>query len=55
MRQTTQQRRTISAVYRPEEPLTSSHGIDGSGTTGLTTVHEFRENLPERLQTGARL
>ena len=55
VRQTTQQRRTISAVYRPEEPLTSSHGIDGSGTSGLTTVHEFRESLPERLRAGARL
>ena len=55
VRQTTQQRRTISAVYRPEEPLTSSHGIDGSGTSGLMTVHEFRESLPERLRAGARL
>ena len=27
VRQTSQQRRTISAVYRPEQPLTSSHGI----------------------------
>jgi hypothetical protein len=50
LRQTAQQWHTISAVYRPEEPLTSSHGIGE-----LATVHEFRESLPERLRAAAWL
>ena len=50
VRQTTRIRRTISAVYRLEGPLSSSHGL-----TKHSTVHSFRESLPERLRAGARL
>ena len=50
VRQTTRQRRTISVVYRPEDPLNSSHGI--SNHLG---VRAFRDSLPKRLRAGARL
>ena len=55
VRQTSQMRRTISAVYRAEEPLSSFHGLSADAETGQqehNSVHEFRKSLPLRLRGG---